>query len=161
RDEALRDDPEAWREAAVTSLTRAAVAVGGKVFESRSATDIMRDRAWTDDRVASLITRAASAPAMTSTTGWAAELGQVALAFLRTLTPMSAAAALLDQCLTLSFNGAEKISLPNIKPGTATFVKQGDPIRVLQMPTLVSQSLLPCKLAAIVELTREMMESSN
>jgi HK97 family phage major capsid protein len=164
REAELLENPEEQQKALVNSIARAAIVTGARVFDGavpRTANDLLRERSWTADRTASLLTRAASTPAMLSQAGWAAELGQVAIALLRSLVPMSAAAALLDQCLTLSFNGAAKISLPNITPGTATWVADGAPIRVLTMPTLVSQSLLPSKLATIVELTREMMESSN
>jgi HK97 family phage major capsid protein len=158
----LRLDEDAAREAAMTSLSRAAVALGDRVFETKlSVADALRQRSWGGDRLAGVLTRAASTPAALTQTGWAAELGRVSQQFLRTLTPMSAAAALLDKCLSLSFGGDARITLPNIAPGTAHWVAEGAPIRVPQMPTVVGQSLTPAKLATIVELTREMMESSN
>lgn len=157
----LIPDGRSRRDGTLNSLARAAITLGTKVFGDQSERTILRERSWGDDRVASLLTRAASTPAALSQAGWAAELGHVSQAFLRTLTPMSAAAQLIEQCLTLSFDGAAKITLPSIMPGTATWVAEGAAIRVPTMPTLVGQTLLPSKLATIIELTREMMDSSN
>lgn len=157
----------AWRERqrggdVITSLTRAAIALSDHIFDGRrNVGELLKARAWGEDRTASLLTRAAVTPAALSQAGWAAELGQVSKAFLQLLTPMSAAAQLLDMCQTLSFAGAAKISLPNITPGNATWVAEGAPIRVLTLPTLIGQLVFPSKLAAIIELTREMMDSSN
>jgi HK97 family phage major capsid protein len=150
------------RPDAVRSLVRSVIATGSRVFDDRlPPADFLKRRSWGDDRVANLITRGAASPAMTSQAGWAQELGQVSQAFLRTLTPMSAAAQLLDACLSLSFDGAARISLPNVVPGTATWVAEGAPIRVPTVPALVGSSLEPTKLATIIELSREMMDSSN
>ena len=152
---ALRADP-------VASLVRSVIAVGSRVFDDKfPATDFLKRRSWQEDRVANILTRNAVTPAMTNQAGWAAELGQVSQQFLKTLVPMSAAAQLLDICLSLSFDGAAKISLPNVVPGTATWVAEGAPIRVPSVPSVVGQSLEPHKLATIIEFSREMMESSN
>ena len=158
----LRLDPDRLERDALRSLSRAAIAVGSRVFDDNLPTaDLLKRRSWGEDRTANLLTRSSVTPAMTSQAGWAAELAHVSQAFLRTLTPMSAAAQLLEACLTLRFDGADKISLPNIALGSATWVAEGAPIRVLTVPSVVGQSLTPSKFASIVELTREMMESSN
>ncbi len=160
----LRADPHAVRDDAVRSLVRAAIVVGRAVFdhnEPRKVEDFVRQKGWADDRAAGILTRAASGPALTSQAGWAKELATVAQAFLRTLVPMSAAAQLLDQAIALSFNGTAKITLPTITPGSASWVAEGQPIGVSQMPTGAGPSLEPYKLASIVVLSREMLESSN
>ena len=116
-------------------------------------------RMWPSD----LVLRAATAPAMTTVTGWAAELVQTMVADgLRALGPASAGAQVLEQGLVLSFEGHGTISAPGlvVEYGNAGFVGEGKPIPVRQLTTTAS-TLLPHKLAAIGVLTREMVESSN
>jgi hypothetical protein len=163
----LRPDPTGIRELSMRSLSRAAVAIGlqaldgGLTPSQLSPADFMRRRDWETDRVGMLVTRAASSPAMLGTSGWATELGTVALAFLETLKPMSAGAQLLGQALSVSFDSAAQVRLPSITPGSAQFVAEGQPIRVSQLPTTAGPTMSPFKLASIVELTREMLEGSN
>jgi hypothetical protein len=95
------------------------------------------------------------------TAGWAAELGTVSQAFLVTLGPTSAGAALLGQCLQLNFGTSAHITMPTITPGVAQFVAENTPIRVAQLPTGAGVRLEVYKLASIVELSREMADSSN
>ena len=148
------------RQASLQSLARAAVVVGRRAFDgNRQGSPIATE--WQQDRAMISIVRAASTPAMTAVPGWAAELAPVSQAFLQTLVPMSAGAALLNQCLSLSFDGAASILLPSIAPGAARFVAQGAPIAVPKLTTSAAAKLTPCKLASIVELTREMVEGSN
>jgi hypothetical protein len=118
---------------------------------------------WPDDKALPLIVRTASAPAMTTTTGWAAELVRRVIADgLAALGPASAGAQLLQRCLVVSWDGAGQISAPGIVAGAgnASFVAEGAPIPVRQ---LVSAPCLmnPFKLATIAVLTREMTESGN
>ena len=120
------------------------------------------ERHWPSDQI---VMRAASAPAMTSVTGWAAELARKVVAdAIEALGPASAGAQLLKQSLVLSFDGAGSISVPGfgVDPGTRTgaFVAEGQPIPVGQLNVAPTQ-LDPHKLAAIAVLTREMVESSN
>jgi hypothetical protein len=50
----------------------------GVDLTQRPPDDYLRERSWGDDRVAALLTKAATAPATTTQAGWAAELGAVA-----------------------------------------------------------------------------------
>ena len=125
----------------------------------RSSPQEIATRMWPSD----LVLRAATAPAMTSTAGWAAELVQRLVADgLRALGPASAGALLLQQGLVLSFEGHGVISAPGLvaEYGNAGFVAEGQPIPVRQLADTAAQ-LLPHKLAAIAVLTREMIDSSN
>jgi hypothetical protein len=126
---------------------------------------------WPSDRVlaqmlalsSDFILRAASAPAMTSVAGWAAELAQrIVLDTLQALGPASAAAEILRQCTVLNWNGRGIISAPGFVAefGNAGFVAEGQPIPVRQLAA-TSATLNPHKLGAIAVLTREMVESSN
>jgi Phage capsid family len=121
------------------------------------------DQMWPNDRIfAQVVTRAASAPAMTTVTGWAAELVQKVVSdALEALGPASAGAQVLRRGLVLNFDGGT-ISAPGLVAefGNAGFVAEGQPIPVRQLAATAAQ-LLAHKLAAIGVLTREMVESSN
>jgi hypothetical protein len=117
-------------------------------------------RLWPSDK---LVQRAASAPAMTSVAGWAAELAHKRI--VDTLAAMGAAAAAADvmkQSLVLDWDGAGIISAPGFVASAANsgFVAEGNPIPVRQLNASAVQ-LTPTKLATIAVLTREMIESSN
>jgi hypothetical protein len=125
----------------------------------RSSPHEIASRMWPSD----MVLRAATAPAMTSVAGWAAELVRTLVADgLRALGPASAGAQLLQQGLVLSFEGHGVVSAPGLvaEYGNAGFVGEGAPIPVRQL-TNTAKQLLPHKLAAIGVLTREMVESSN
>jgi hypothetical protein len=159
----LRPDPDANRRAAVTLLVRAAITAAHAVFDKNvHAVDYAR-KTWgaTEARSVELVTRAASAPAMTTTTGWAAELAHVSTQFIASLTPVSAAAALLSRGLQLRFDGLASISLPTITQGQAGWVGQGKPVPVTQYVTAPGVKLEPHKFGLAAVLTREMVESSN
>lgn len=129
----------------------------------RSAWEVVA-RMWPSDRVlAEIVERAASAPAMTSVAGWAAELAQKRIVdTLEALGPVSAAADVMKQCLTLDWDGAGVISAPGFVANAANsgFVAEGQPIPVRQLNAALIL-LTPFKLATIAVLTREMLESSN
>ena len=75
----LRPDVDAIRDRAAISVVRAVVAEARSTFDMNRTGAAQRivKSAWPDDRRAlRLVTRAPSAPAMTTTTGWAAEIAQ-------------------------------------------------------------------------------------
>jgi hypothetical protein len=118
---------------------------------------------WPNDRALNLIVRATSAPAMTTVSGWAAELAQKLVADgVTALSAMSAGAKVLGQGLVLNFSGASEISVPGFVAAAANagFVQEGNPIPVRQL-TSAAATLSPFKLASIAALTQEMAESSN
>jgi Phage capsid family len=159
----LRPDPALATERTMASLARACVCLSHAVYAPGlpALEAFVHERGWQGDRANAILTRAATTPAMTGTTGWAKELAEVSVAFLRSLVPMSAAAQLLEQCVALSFGTSASIHLPVISAGSASFVAEGQPIRVGKLPTGPGPSMEPCKFATIVELTREMLNSSN
>jgi hypothetical protein len=119
---------------------------------------------WPHDRaVIELLTRGATAPAMTTVAGWAAELThRVVMDGLTALGPASAAAEIFRRGLVLVHTGPELCSAPALTAGAnyASFVAEGVPIPVRQLP--VGPALInPHKIATIAVLTREMLESSN
>jgi hypothetical protein len=118
---------------------------------------------WPSDRELAAVVKAASAPAMTTVAGWAAELAhKVTADITEALSAASAGAAVLGRSLLLTWDGAGSIGVPGFVASAANggFVAEGDPIPVRQF-TDTGQTLLPKKLASIAVLTREMIESSN
>jgi hypothetical protein len=119
----LRPDPGARRDAVITSLVRASIAAAHNAFDKNVRAVEYAKQHWgsVEARSVELVTRAASAPAMTTTTGWAAELAHVATQFIASLVPQSAGADLLGRGLQLRFDGLASISLPTITQGQAAF----------------------------------------
>jgi HK97 family phage prohead protease len=110
-----------------------------------------------------LIIRAATNPAMTTVTGWAAELvTQINAAFMGLLMPNSVYPRLSAAGLSLSFGRAGRISVPT-RSATPTiagsFVGEGMPIPVRQ-GAFTAQILTPKKMAVITTWTREIDEHS-
>src|SRR4029077_19796728 len=106
---------------------------------------------------------AATAPAMQSVTGWAAELvQQIVVDFMQTLLPKSVFPRLSNAGLSLSFARNGKIIIPT-RARTPTiagsFVGEGLPIPVRQ-GLFTSQTLTPKKMAVITTWTREIDEHS-
>jgi hypothetical protein len=129
----------------------------------KQSIDLTALEMWPNDRELHVAIKAASAPAMTSVPGWAAELAQRVVAdTVSALGPYSAGAQLLGDALLLSWDGAGAIGVPGFVASAnyASFVAEGDPIPVRQFAN-ASKDVLPHKLASIAVLTREMMESSN
>ena len=121
--------------------------------------EAVAEERWPND----LVLRAASAPAMTTVTGWAKELIRlIVVEALASLGPASAGAQLLERGLVLVLDGAGSISAPGFVAGAgnASFVAENNPIPVRQ---LVSSPCLMTafKLATIAVLTEEMIASSN
>ena len=111
-----------------------------------------------------IILRAASAPAMTTVAGWAAELVQPRYEqLLPLLMPKAILTRLAPRGLALDFAGAGRIVIP-MRSRTPTiagsFVGEGLPIPVRQ-GAFTSQTLTPKKVAVISCWTKEMDEYST
>jgi HK97 family phage major capsid protein len=161
-------DPEEVRKERIASMARAVLAEAKATFESNREGAALRlvRAAWPSDRMAlRLVTKAASAPAMTTTTGWAAELATIRVEeLLSTFGPASAGAELLQMGHVLTWDSAAKISVPGFSAASATFatfVAQGQSIPVRQFVTSSGVSLDPRKLATIFTLTHEMISASS
>lgn len=137
---------------------RAVASARGRSPEQEAA------RLWPNDLMTmEVVERAASAPAMTSVAGWAAELVQRYVAdALEVMSAASAGAALLRLGLVLAFDRAGFLMVPGFvsDASAASFVAEGDPIPVHPFGLTPAQ-LDPHKIASIAVLTREMIESSN
>ena len=120
-------------------------------------------RLWGDVKAADVVSRAASAPADSSTSGWAGVYSGTRNAnVIAGLSPSSASAALLSRGLQFQFNGAGEISVP-VLPASASFagwIAQGAPIPVLQF-AIAAAALAPRRLAIIVPFAREVVTYSR
>ncbi|MGY8661780.1 phage major capsid protein [Bradyrhizobium sp. UFLA05-109] len=145
------------RAATVTYIARA----------SGKSVDETRQRIYGEDdgtkAFCEIVTRAASAPAMTTVTGWAQELAQTTYADLMPLLmPKAILTRLAPKGLTLSFGTSGRIVIPTRSrtPSLAgSFVGEGMPIPVRQ-GAFTSQTLTPKKMAVISTWTREMGDHS-
>jgi HK97 family phage prohead protease/HK97 family phage major capsid protein len=127
----------------------------------------VREKIYGDDELTKvavdLITRAPSAPAMMTVTGWAAELvHQIYTDFMQLLMPKSLLPGLAAKGMALSFGANGRIIIPtrNRTPTLAgSFVGEGQAIPVRQ-GAFASQTLTPKKVAVISSWTREMNDHS-
>ncbi len=132
------------------SLYRACLAVG------------MRARGqahpWAEDHVIDMVLRAAQSPTSMAD---APDLVTVMTEFLTSLQPQSAAASLFALAVNLSFGRAGAIALPTLTDTPqAVWVREGAPIPVaIGLSSAVS--LVPYKMATILALSNEMMNSSS
>jgi hypothetical protein len=120
---------------------------------------------WPNDKTLQtmLVLRAASAPAMTSVVGWAAELvAKVVADAVEALSAATSAVEIMGDGLVVSWDGYGAITVPALaaSANNGGFVAEGQPIPVRQFGTAATQ-INPHKAASISVLTREMMESSN
>lgn len=133
----------------------------------KESPEVIRQRAYGDDEATKVVfdhmTKAATAPAMTTTSGWASQLVQTVNAdFMETLLPASVYPSLAARGLRLNFgrNGAITIPSRSATPTIAgSFVAEGAPIPVRQ-GAFTSQTFTPKKMAVISTFTREMAEHS-
>src|SRR5205814_1331334 len=130
--------------------------------EDGEASDVLRKN-WASDRAAmSLVEKAASTPATTTGTGWAAELAagtRVAAAFIASLG--GAAAALVGRGLELDLGGINTINLPYASTlAPAAWVVEGAPIPVSQDVTAKSTLGPSRKLAIIQSISAELVAYS-
>ena len=136
--------------------------------KDRKPLDVVRAELYGDDEPTRVFLeytmRAASAPAMTSVTGWAAELvQQIYTDFMEALVPSSVMPRLSTMGLALTFGRAGKVVIPtrSLTPSLAgSFVGEGQPIPVRQ-GAFTAQALTPKKMAVITTWTREMDEHST
>src|SRR4029077_10295891 len=130
----------------------------------REPIEMVAARQWPNDRALAQVVRAVSAPALTTTTGWAVELvRRVVLDGLDAMGSAYAGPQVLKAALVLSLgDGAGSISVPGFvaSSSNASFVAEGQPIPVRRLaaaPTV----LQPYKIGVIAALSREMAECSN
>lgn len=136
-------------------------------IEKKPASEVLRERYGEDQQtkaVFDVVTRAASAPATTTTTGWAAELVQTAvLDFQDSLMPNAVYPRLSAIGGRFAFGRNGIVSIPSraATPSVAgSFVAQGAAIPVRQAG-FTAVTLSPKKMAVITTFTREIAEMST
>jgi HK97 family phage prohead protease len=138
-------------------------AIGVVAHAMRVHPDLVREQVFGNDEITkagfNLATKAASAAATTTVTGWAAELVQPTFAeMMPTLLPESVYGPLSAKGLRLTFGRFGAINIPTraITPTIAgSFVGEGQPIPVRQ-GLFTTQQLLPKAMKVISTWTREM-----
>ena len=105
--------------------------------------------------------RAATAPAMTGTAGWAAELVSTMTADIADrLLPPSVFSRLREQGLAYDFTGDSITKVPSVQPvASGAFVAEGGAIPMRQL-LIGSLSLPPKKAASILAITKETLRGS-
>jgi hypothetical protein len=146
----------------VKSLVRACAAAAIGALERVPATKIAK-REWNyDPGVEWLVSKSPSMPLEIAD---APTIVQTVMPdFIATLSSQYVAAArIFKEGLQLSFGRAGTIAVPTIfgDPSLAAFVQEGYPIPVVQPNVEPLTTLTPYKIAAIVVLTTEMVQSSN
>lgn len=129
--------------------------------------DEMRRKIYGDDEstrmISDLVLKAATAPAQTTVTGWAAELVRTMwAAWMDVLLPVSVYPKLAARGTSLTFGQNGRIVVPtrSLTPSiSGSFVGEGAPIPVRQ-GAFTSQTLTPKKLAVITAWTKEMDDFS-
>jgi HK97 family phage major capsid protein/HK97 family phage prohead protease len=148
-------------------LVRSMVITGLSKAQQRHPIEVLKERYGEDVQtkaVMDIVCRAASAPALTTTTGWAAELVQTAfLDMLETLMPNSVYPGLSNRGPKFTFGRNGIVSIPARTTSTTvagSFVAQGAPIPVRQ-GAFTATTLTPKKMAVITTFSREMAEHST
>jgi hypothetical protein len=149
----LRPDAGALARNALTSVARAAL-WSAKTWGKTVA----KGHPWPDDKAVDWLVRSPVAPTRIQD---AQALAQVRVHFLPSLVPASAAAAILSAAIGFSFDGVAQISVPSMSIPTAGFIGEGQAIPVLDGTTSANVPLTPSKLAALITLTREMIEGAD
>jgi len=145
-------------------IVRAAVCRLLSHISGRPVESILEER-YPGHEATAAVTRTAIAVATTTTSGWASQLVETAMAdFLALLPPTSVYPVLRSMGVGLTFgpnSGAIKIPFSSSTTALAGgFVLEGDPIPVGRL-TLDSITLTPHKFGIIVPMTKEVMRYTN
>jgi hypothetical protein len=145
-------DVAAVREAALRSLARAAINVARNAHHHQAA------NSWPDDRLAELVTRGAVEPTALNDI---VTLQTIAVYFIASLVPVSAAAAIFASSLKLTFGNAASINVPSLELPHAAWVAEGAAIPCLQGTSSPGALIEPTKVAALLSLSGELIRGSN
>jgi HK97 family phage major capsid protein/HK97 family phage prohead protease len=151
------------------SLVAMVISEAGR--RSKQPHEVLAERYGSDGKVDEaqrtvfdVVTRASTAPATTTTSGWASQLVETEnVAFMDLLMPASVYPGLASRGLRLQFGRSGILSIPS-RSSTPTvagsFVLEGNPIPVRQA-AVTSQTFTPKKMAVISTWTREIAEHST
>lgn len=118
----------------------------------------------TEAPVLQALLRAATDPATTTEPAWAGALAEGAVGqWLPTLTPESAAAALIPRGVRLRIRGGQPLSVPisTTPPSQAPWVGESSPIPATAFSFSTTDPMAARKMAVIVSMTRELARHST
>lgn len=148
-------------KASADLLFKAALATA-EAYTKRTSVGSVLEKRFSGDESVDMIVKAVSAPAMTSTTGWAAELVRDTYsAFLELLKPESVVPRMGLNSYT--FDGYQSIKIPSRAAGArldGAFRQEGAPIPVKQM-AFASKVLTPKSMGVISTFSQELFERST
>lgn len=139
-----------------TALVRAVIAQAVATHDRSTHALDYAERTWPGDQSVALVLRAAMAP---TTIGNTPALVPVTAAMVEGLQALSASGELMARGISVTADGG-LIAVPGFAPGTATFVGEAQPIPVRQLVSS-GPTLSPYKVATIITLSMELLESTN
>jgi hypothetical protein len=148
-------------------LARAATAHLRAFVNGRSSTpdSVARSMFAGDVVTLEILRRSASAPAMTTVTGWAKELAGIAIYdLIQSITTISASAEIIGRGLRLSMDSIAELRVPGrtlTAAAAGMWVQEGGPAPARQLSFTNAAILHPRKLSVIMAYSREQAESSN
>jgi hypothetical protein len=147
-------------------LIRAMLASGLGQFEfGPGHIEKIARRLWPKDEQTLAVVKAATAPADTTTSGWASQLATSSIADLvMTMGPTYAGGDLMKRAMALEFGRSAQVNAPGIVSGAigaTAWIAQGAPIPVRQFSVGSGATLTPRKTAASFVVTREVLEHST
>lgn len=138
-------------ESALVAMTMAAAQKPGERDVSKFATDKV---------VAAIVAKANAAPGATGTAGFGAEVSPDLVGdYLQTLAPLSAAATIISQGLSINMGAAASVTLPareGAPSTTVSWVGELSPIAVRKYALNADCVLTPKKFGLIVTVSREL-----
>jgi hypothetical protein len=144
-------------------VNSAAALVLHRAEGGKHVSTVIKER-WPDNENLEVMTRAATSPANTTTSGYAAELLGIGVAdFVGLLSPASAAAALIPAGIQLEWTpGIGQLMIQAVKATTTAvdWVEEGKPSKVPQLDLSPYLKLLPKKLRSACVFSREIAEHS-
>jgi hypothetical protein len=144
------------------ATVRALVAHAFSFADRHTSAESYAAKLFPDDRITELITRAASAPATTTTSGWANTLaGAATLDLISTLGPVSAASELIRRSIQLSFGNNYSVFVPRVisSAGDLEFVAEAAPLPVQQLG-IGGVTMTPYTCGGIYTFTSEILRRS-
>jgi hypothetical protein len=138
------------------ALVRAVIAQAMATHDRSMRATEVAERMWPGDQNVGLVVRAAMSP---TTIGNAGVLVPVTAAMVEALAPLSASGELMARGISVTADGG-LVVVPGFAPGTATFVGEAAPIPVRQLVS-AGPTLSPYKIATIITLSMELLESTN
>jgi Phage capsid family len=145
-------------------VVRALLAAALNYFDTaKPGSEKVARRLWPDDPATPIVLRSATAPADTTTSGWASQLAATAVSDLvMTLGPTAAAGELFRRAIALQFGTSAAITAPGIVSAAtdAAWVAQGAPMPVRELDIGAGATLTPKTMRVGFVVTRELLEHS-